>query len=301
MQHFQLKRFDTTTSTTSSVLLSMKATINNKEISLNATDNEETNTIPKKIQRLSMNPPLWVSVDPILSSDECDALSKYPYDEHSPLSTLQQRLDRIIGRSNTDRAIIPRLLEYEPNEDDEEDDALPDGLHVDSADDGGMESRRYLSVIVYLTDSSSAATTFPLAIPESLSSTNFGDDDEAAVKAAKSLLESDIHHTQCCTNDDEELAASILERHAVKIYRRNSAASPSGIRVLPRKGHLVMFSFVQPDGSIHPRSWHSSEALFPDEEKRVLTFFYTLSPNLDLSRIEFGSWVQNEIQDLLNN
>ena len=93
----------------------MKASINNKEISINVTGNTANNEMPKEIQRLSMNPPLWVSVDPILSNDECDAFSKDPYNEYSPLSKLQQRLDQAIGRSNTDHAIIPRLLEYEPS------------------------------------------------------------------------------------------------------------------------------------------------------------------------------------------
>lgn len=292
---------------------------------------EEDDSITS-LRLLSMNPPLWVTTEPILTPDECDLLSNHLNEQErndkaqDTLSSLQERLDRFICRAGP--PVMPRLLEYEPTDEgyDSVEAVLPDGLHVDTADDGGSSSRRFLSVIVYLTDTDSAATNFPLAVPLQVQPRRGGtatidepfdddDSDSPALEAARFLIDADVQHTEWCSSDKEEQMARVLERAAFMLHQQSdseavvvSSNGCQGLRILPRQGHFVAFSFVEPaTGMVNPRSWHSSEALLPGHEKRVLTFFYKV-PNKThdaeelltpcLAPIEFGKCVQEALQPM---
>lgn len=273
---------------------------------------------PENLRLISTSPPIWTSIQPILSPEECEQLQNDAPDvdnQNPALKLLQQRLDSLIGRSPDANVVLPRLLVYDDVDSDQNfdivEDVLPYGLHVDTADDGGNHSRRYISALVYLTDSKSAATIFPLAVQRESSSQEDCTSDEA-LRAAQSLLDADVQHTQIATSDEDEATAAVLEKAAWQLYHDDTSKSSSrsrevGIRILPRQGHCALLSFVQPDGSTDPRSWHSSEGLHVGDAKSVLTFFFELdvsddgTPASALTTAEFGKRAQDRIHHMVHD
>lgn len=73
-----------------------------------------------------------------------------------------------------------------------------------------------------------------------------------------------------------------------------------GIRIMPRQGHICLFSGVNHDGYPNPFSFHAGEAILAKgASKNVLTFFYEVPTNLFSSRAEFGEQVRKREQAFL--
>jgi hypothetical protein len=282
-------------------------------------------TSPEKtaaMQALSLDPPIFVSTTPLLSLQECATLSQH-FQGASPsvqsqavLVALQQRLDRLLGRSDA-QPVTPRYLCYNPSSSvavpakASSDWLLPDGLHVDT-NNGFLF--RYLTVLVYLSTTDSAPTTFPLAIIRHM-------DDEppnesaAAAAAGQALLDDNRHHTRDAnmTGTIAHSRVRLLEGAAWDLYRREQDKSSGverdageGIRVLPQAGHCVAFFSINGQGQTHARSWHGSEILLSpkgsginNNQKEVLTFFYEVPMSEFQSQLEFGQCVERRQRTMM--
>lgn len=252
------------------------------------------------LKPVSTDPLLLVSTQPVLSPFECHTLSDYFQKQQlggqgaEVLHSLQDRLDTLICRPPQDchDRVQPRFLSYQPcnkKQKQKPTDALalqkwllPDGLHVDT---NNGKFFRYLTVLVYLTSSSSAATNFPLGLRRK---NNSGTRDEGKLlEASMTLLQANVKHTRADYNDcrDDESSQgnkdprTLLEQAAWETYINDSNAGNAqqdiGIRVLPRQGHITVFASIDPaSGMADPRSWHGPEVLLPGDSKELLSFFY---------------------------
>jgi hypothetical protein len=282
-------------------------------------------TSPEKtaaMQALSLDPPIFVSTAPLLSLQECATLSHHfrgspTVQSQAVLVALQQRLDRLLGRSDA-QPVTPRYLCYEPSSSSvavtakaSSDWLLPDGLHVDT-NNGFLF--RYLTVLVYLSTTDSAPTTFPLAIV-SHKDDEPPDESAAAAAAGQALLDDNRHHTRDAnmTGTRAHTKVRVLEGAAWDLYRREQDGGSGverdtrvGIRVLPQAGHCVAFFSINGQGQTHARSWHGSEILLSpkdsginNNQKEVLTFFYEVPMSEFQSQLEFGQCVERRQRTMM--
>ena len=164
-------------------------------------------------------------------------------------------------------------------------------------------------------------TTCPMPIVGSLDIDTQGSNEESsqaasvATKAAMDLIyRENVQHTRIAQDNSHvmELGKS-MEDAALRLYQEDTHAwlqrehGPStslhpsvgsmtpnqGIRVMPRQGHVCLFSGVKHDGYPNPMSFHAGEAILcQGASKNVLTFFYEVPTSLFSSRAEFGEQVR---------
>jgi hypothetical protein len=260
---------------------------------------------------LSAWPLILVSSQPLLTEDECSIISHYCQQNLSPSGTVEMEetfsrgaqilqrtqhfLDDILARPCGEAPVLPRYLTYTSSDApiDSVEALLPDGLHVDT-NNGFLF--RYLTVLLYLTDCDSSATTFPLAKSITTVSKSVSNREREAelLLAAEELLDTNTHHTGF---DERDTKCRQIDEAAWHVYKRNEASS-FGFRVLPRQGYITAFFGIAADGSPDPRSWHGAEALEPGEKKDILTFFYEV-PFTFSSKNEFARLVGERKQALL--
>lgn len=250
------------------------------------------------LQQLSASPLLFTSTQPLLTSSECQTLSNHFGGRETSegageyvLAKLQSTLDHLLARDSQEGPVTPRFLQYEPTlamDAQSTDELLPDGLHVDT---NNGKLFRYLTVLVYLTDSQSSATAFPLAVPLGSYA------DESLVHHAQSLLNDNIHHTGFAQGHP---SAPFLHQAALNVYSP-FVHNPVGLRVLPQQGHIVAFWNIDPaTGDADPCTWHGAEALKGGDAKEVLTFFYEVPlEKVGTSRVTFGEEVGRRKEALL--
>jgi hypothetical protein len=176
----------------------------------------------------------------------------------------------------------------------------------------------YRTILVYLTtNANSAATTFPLAkrypaVPVAWATT--GRRSKQAIASAEEMIyRHNRQHTRSVHTGKTFDEAVLLEEAAVEIWYRDSNIKllsqqqqqqqqiQTGVRVLPREGHVIVFSGINPDnGYPNPRSFHGGEALMQgDGEKVLLSFFYEVPLDSFTSRAEFGQRVLERERDFL--
>jgi hypothetical protein len=120
---------------------------------------------------------------------------------------------------------------------------------------------------------------------------------ERAKTAAKNMLyRLNKHHTRSFHSGQTIDEAVVIEEVAAQLWEQNHSkdkvASPGGIRVIPKLGHVCVFSGVNPDGYPNPLSFHGGETLLRgDGDKALLSFFYEVPSYTFSSRQEFGERV----------
>jgi hypothetical protein len=233
------------------------------------------------------------------------------------LVQIQKELHSLLGERSKDPLVIPRYLNYKQQEptstlltkdmvlsnDCKLDDILPDGLHVDA---NNSKHFRHWTVLLYLDSCETlGATTFPFAVPVGRVWNSSYTSVQAVAK--KLIMEEDMYHTRCVgatkvqLNLGKELdeAALDLVRHQLgsgdgrNEERGSSRKHEYGVRVMPRQGHVCIFSGLNHDGYPNPLSFHGGEALLKGESKELLTFFYEIPIDLFHNREEFGIQVKD--------
>jgi hypothetical protein len=255
-----------------------------------------------------------------------------------------------------DEPQLPRFVSYDPCQVPSSAYFYPpvvseDGVHVDT---NNGQHFRHMTVLLYLTTNNfTGATSFPLAkklsssIPSSSSvvasssSSHHQEQQEQqakARKAAKTLLDNNIHHTRLADINDELIqCGKIIEQTAEQLFQSDfyyhkqqqqqglkqpfdfHNQEPVGIRVLPQAGYICVFMNVLNNGYADPLSFHAGEKLYDisseDEElnndnqkqrlslgtkKELLTFFKEVPLSQFSNRIEFGKRVEKIRQRLLD-
>jgi hypothetical protein len=253
------------------------------------------NSLEPQLMLLSNHEPLLLVSHPaypvLLTPEECQLLSDKFSSEESGiidnqtntnhqdanlvLQRLQQTLDKLIGRDRgdgdrstsssdnnkeedeEDTVVVPRFLNYEPDDDHNEAGEsytstskdmeqiqspaplvpppllplLPDGLHVDT-NNGYLF--RYLTVLVYLTTShhGHGATTFPLVNVVKKNVNNYSksvsghedEDDASLLESAKRLLDANVMHTkseQAGLTRELQDCQDTLEQAAIALKRNH--------------------------------------------------------------------------------
>lgn len=198
------------------------------------------------------------------------------------------------------------------------DDLLPDGLHVDT---NNGKYYRHWTVLLYLNSCQHlGATSFPLATTTSkihkypsLSGDDDDDHNDEVNIAAKFLIDENVQHTRKIHATQSQLmVGSILDRAAFDLFVNDKNNSPTknpmlqqqqkkyGVRVMPEHGYFSLFSSLQKNGITNPKSFHGGEAMFVDESKEVLSFFYEISPNGITSLNDLGKKVEERENKFLN-
>lgn len=209
------------------------------------------------------------------------------------LRQVWQQIDRLtFSPSHVGESSRPNYLFYspqkEPSEDEKSNDnswLFPHGLHVDT---NNGKLFRHLTILLYLTtphNTKGGATSFPLAKPiewnrRTIDSNSRYDEteEEAAentlLQAADALVRTKLHHTQFSKNEQMQYYGHVLEEAAVNVFQRDDQlahdtasaptmpTSPLGLRVIPKAGHICVFSNLLDSGECDPRSFHGAEQLF---------------------------------------
>jgi hypothetical protein len=163
----------------------------------------------------------------------------------------------------------------------------------------------YRTVLLYLTsNANSGATTFPLAkryppVPIPMVPVSDGQAGHASASAEDMIYRRNRQHTRSIHTGQTFEEAVTIEEAAVKLWNREYMKMSetrqhyqTGVRVLPREGHVTFFSGISPDGYPNPRSFHGGESLLQgDGEKVLLSFFYEVPLDSFTSRQEFGDCV----------
>ena len=152
------------------------------------------------------------------------------------------------------------------------------------------------------TATSGGATTFPLAEKYQNGMQTQGHAEDSVLLSAQELVwNENIHHTRISTNKTHILLGRGIEQAALDLYHSETIGAPGrtspldrGIRVVPRQGHICLFSGLCHDGYPNPRSWHGGESILADgATKNVLTFFYEVPVTPEVSsRAAFGEAVR---------
>lgn len=281
---------------------------------------KNTTAVPN-LYCVSQCPWIWMSNEPLVTRSECRQLETYFRHQTSngttekngangdtfpppPQSfwTLTATLDSMLDR-NADPPVWPRFLEYEAQESTHwhARQLLEDGLHVDT--NNGLYFR-YLTVLLYLTNAQSSATTFPLANTPKINTTNHNYNIHSrAHTAARQLVDANVLHTRAQDTTIDNVAASdCLEELAWLQYCHGNKNNNDygGVRILPRQGHILVFAGVEQSGKAHPSSFHGAETLLYPDKKTVLSFFYEVPVELFDCRAEFGRVAAQRIQALVD-
>ena len=180
------------------------------------------------------------------------------------------------------------------------------------------------SILFYLdTCNSLGATTFPLAIPFVENNDNGSDKNlmerflemkenkiqmNEIQKVAQNLILEDVQHTRMMDATEEQLKLGrIVDEAAIEVIQKQKNQDhlknddyDMGLRVLPKQGHLCLFSSINTDGYPNPLSFHGGEAMDIAESKEVLTFFYEIPIETFNSRAEFGERVVEREKNFMN-
>jgi len=165
----------------------------------------------------------------------------------------------------------------------------------------------------------SGGTTFPLALrinhDESVSK-NLSQDEPTtyasytAKRAADHLIfDKDVQHTRITRDDDEDVLkmGKEIEDLAVQLFladnddslKDKQESAETGVRVMPKCGHICLFSTPTENGFPNPRSFHGGEVLFQGEHKNLLSFFFEIPGDTFSSRFEFGQLAKKREDDFL--
>jgi hypothetical protein len=230
------------------------------------------------------------------------------------LKYVQLMLDTVLGISHEDEPVMPRYLSYSTSNDDDDGqnrplsvkdyDAhhlLPDGLHVDT---NNGKHLRHWTILLYLNSCETlGATTFPLArsLSEDVAHSSTFDD---VCTAARKLIDENIYHTvQVEANESQLMSGNLLTKAALTILKNqegNDEEKIHGVRVMPQQGKFCLFSGLRTDGLPNPYSFHGGEAMFQNEQKEVLSFFYEVPANGIKTREDLGKMVKQREDIFLN-
>lgn len=140
----------------------------------------------------------------------------------------------------------------------------------------------------------------------------------AACKAAQELAwYENIHHTRISEDAGHQTLGRIIEQAAFDLYREETTPSSTGcstsssespivlsdrgFRVIPRQGHICLFSGLQHDGYPNPLSFHAGESVLSEgATKNVLSFFYEIPIEDFSSRAAFGEQVREREEAFSN-
>jgi hypothetical protein len=236
------------------------------------------------------------------------------------LVQVQKEIHSLLGERPQDPLVLPRYLNYKEQEprltkekifskDCALGDILPDGLHVDA---NNSKHFRHWTVLLYLdTCETLGATTFPFAVP--VGKAWDGKYDSVQSVAKRLIMEEDMYHTRCADATQVQLdLGKELDETALDLVRcqfdtgiesKENGSDLNhnyGIRVMPRQGHICIFSGLTDKGYPNPLSFHGGEALLEGESKELLTFFYEIPIDLFRNRDEFGIQVKEREERFLH-
>lgn len=177
------------------------------------------------------------------------------------------------------------------------------------------------------------ATTFPLAErypkdsmsmtcrPAPFSSMELEESSSTRRAATDLIYKDNVQHTRIAKDNLRVMElGQCIEDAALRLYQEDAQQAQApfqgtlsscplsldkttlshGIRILPRQGHICLFSGVKHDGYPNPFSFHAGEAILAQGgSKNVLTFFYEIPTNLFATRAEFGEQVRKREEELL--
>ena len=113
---------------------------------------------------------------------------------------------------------------------------------------------------------------------------------EGQLAAEQLIYQHNIQHTRISKDGSILQLGKAVEDIATALYNDPDSAL-TGIRVLPRQGHVCIFSGLTEDGWPNPNSYHGGEVVCRGESKDILTFFFEIPEEAIQTRQDFAEQV----------